>query len=621
MTPENPESLFASYKYGPQEFVTPSTNEFEEILIFGAGARGRRALKLFLKTGRTKVLCFIDDNKLKQKRRIKGVKVLSVSESREQYPDRPVVIACAAERAINAKIRGVYPETHFFRESWPDISTNLKLLSDQISRNVIQQHDTMLRKGYYIKGFSRSAGGQFWHTEVHPRPGDKIIAIGPYYGKPLELFAKLTQNDFEAHCFEANTYVYSQLCKNLVTWGIADKVVPVGAGVWSKSGIMAFASGGHTGGGDIIDLEDANASSQTIDMALFAYTIDEYVSQSGFVPTLIESGRIGIAPHVLEGAKETLSKHKPRLIFLDYPHTDALEFLKEIVPEYRIFYSEVNRIKYGVFYATAEAPDKQSHADGNCGPAAGATPDAKIFPDIKPTREILANQISKDAIDQHDQMLRDNVYIEGFSAGAGSLYQHPEVMASPGEKILSIGTFEGAHLRLLNATTKGDFEAHCLEPNPLVYPQLCKNIIAWGLKGQVVPVCAGAWSKSEMVAFAGDGKSGFIHAGQLISLKDGKIGDGVGIDTAQYVYSIDDYVEKTGFLPTLIESGRIGVSLQVLRGGKETIQKHRPKLILVDYPHSESAAYIKELVPDYEIYYSECGRREFGAFFASLPRI
>ena len=215
-----------------------------------------------------------------------------------------------------------------------------------------------------------------------------------------------------------------------------------------------------------------------------------------------------------------------------------------------------------------------------------------------------------------DQNQLGLVLCDGFSGAAGSLHQHPFVSASPGEKILSFGTFAGSHLRLFRYSAKGDFEAHCLEPNPLVYPQLCKNIIQWGMKDQVVPVCAGVYTKSGMVAFVGDGGSGFNNVGQIISLDEDNVGERAGINAAQYAYSVDDYVTLTGFVPSLIESGKIGDAMRVLQSGQKTITEHKPKLILIGSPHSEIAKFINHLVPSYQIYYSECGRREFGAFFA-----
>jgi hypothetical protein len=115
--------------------------------------------------------------------------------------------------------------------------------------------------------------------------------------------------------------------------------------------MVAFASEGHTGGGNVLALNAGEVIKPgDIDMAIFVYAVDDYVRESGFVPTLIESGRIGIATEVVKGAKATIVQHKPKLILLDYPDTAAISMIKAWVPEYQVYYSECGRGNYGVFF-------------------------------------------------------------------------------------------------------------------------------------------------------------------------------------------------------------------------------------------------------------------------------
>ncbi len=82
--------------------------------------------------------------------------------------------------------------------------------------------------------------------------------------------------------------------------------------------------------------------------------------------------------------------------------------------------------------------------------------------------------------------------------------------------------------------------------------------------------------------------------------------------------AVDDYVRESGFVPTLIESGRIGIATEVVKGAKATIVQHKPKLILLDYPDTAAISMIKAWVPEYQVYYSECGRGNYGVFFLSI---
>ena len=82
---------------------------------------------------------------------------------------------------------------------------------------------------------------------------------------------------------------------------------------------------------------------ETVDLAIYADSIDDYVEQSGFIPTFIENGRIGIAPQVLDGVRRTIARHNPKLILPDFVHTDCVKTLKELVPEYKVYCGESRR--------------------------------------------------------------------------------------------------------------------------------------------------------------------------------------------------------------------------------------------------------------------------------------
>jgi len=228
---------------------------------------------------------------------------------------------------------------------------NLSLLSDDISRRVMSQQCYLLQHNCYLDGFSEEAGEQYFHPTVHAVAREQILCIGPYLGMPFMAFENTSDGDFKAHTLEANPFTYADLCINLVSWGMHDKVRPVCAGAWSSTGMVAFASEGHTGGGNVLALKAGEAIKPgEIDMAIFVYAVDDYVRESGFVPTLIESGRIGIATEVVKGAKETIIHHKPKLILLDYPDTSAISLIKQWVPDYQVYYSECGRGNYGVFF-------------------------------------------------------------------------------------------------------------------------------------------------------------------------------------------------------------------------------------------------------------------------------
>lgn len=347
--------MMDDYDIQPQGIATPSTLAGQDILVFG-DTEGIEAADF----SNCKVLGRVCD----ESTRFDGP-VFAVSDAAQKFPQATVVVCTTetaeksptlpsnSERATGAGLTMHFNRVCYYRPTWPDISETLALLDDDVSRTVLAQQDRMLRNGVHFENFSSVAGSHYAHPHVGVAKGDNIISIGTFYGMPLRLFFNQTGRDCRVHCFEANANIYAQLCKNIVAWDMSERVVPVCAAIWSKTGMYAFDSQGGVGGGNVIDPSTGkHPVRETVDLAIYAYSIDDYVKQTGFIPTLIENGRIGITPQVLDGARDTIAKHKPKLILLDFVHSDSVKMLKELVPEYRVFYSESGRWKYGVYFAT-----------------------------------------------------------------------------------------------------------------------------------------------------------------------------------------------------------------------------------------------------------------------------
>jgi hypothetical protein len=346
---------FTQFDFPPHERTSILAPPASTLLIAGCDQAASKIQQLYLKHGTTEVKAFININQSTTQSTLNNLPILSPLQAHEKFPNLVIVVASHGENDIAAMLRPLFKNIFFVRENATDISINHRLLEDQLSKDILYQHDQMIRNNIYVEGFSNEGGTQYEHPIVNAQPGEKILCVGPYYGRVLKTFADRCGNDFTAHCLEANPYVYSQLCLNLMDWGLHDKIVPVCAGAWSTSGMTAFRSDGHTGGGDIVaTIPGEKIRKQELDMAIYTYTLDQYVSQTGFIPSLIESGRIGIATEVVKGAAEVITQYKPKLILLDFPYSDAPALIKSMVPEYKLYYTESNRINYGVFLAQVE---------------------------------------------------------------------------------------------------------------------------------------------------------------------------------------------------------------------------------------------------------------------------
>ncbi len=346
---------FNQLTFPPHERTSASQPPAESLLLAGCDKMAGDIHRLYVEQGKATVKAFINVGNNRHQSTLNGLPILSIEQAKKTYPDLTIVIATQGENDIAAKLRPIFSEIYFFREYVADISTNVALLEDQLSKDILYQHDQMMRNNIYVNDFSKDGGTQYQHSIVKAKPGENIISVGPYYGRVLKEFAEICDNNFSAHCLEANPYVYSQLCLNIMDWGLHDKIIPVCAGAWSSSGMSAFRSDGHTGGGDIVTVQPGQKiRKQELDMAIYTYSLDHYVQNTRFAPSLIESGRIGIATEVVKGAEQTIKQHKPKLILLDYPHSLAPSLIKAMVPEYKLYYTESNRINYGVFLAQVE---------------------------------------------------------------------------------------------------------------------------------------------------------------------------------------------------------------------------------------------------------------------------
>lgn len=236
---------------------------------------------------------------------------------------------------------------------------------------------------------------------------------------------------------------------------------------------------------------------------------------------------------------------------------------------------------------------------------------------IKETLTLLSDERSRQFLSQHHKMLSYGAYVNNFSQinGSTNSYQHPEVNIESGERIISINPMLGRPLKQFVSMTGGSCLIHCFEENPLQYMQLCKHLIDWKIEKNVVPVCAAISSSTGMLAVDHQGGSGHYNTGSFVNISDDNRHE---VMQAVYAHTIDQYVQQTGFLPTLIDCTRQGLATNILDGAKDTIKKHKPKLILADSPYSSVASLIKELSDDYQIYYSECGKRRAGVFFAKV---
>jgi FkbM family methyltransferase len=157
----------------------------------------------------------------------------------------------------------------------------------------------------------------------------------------------------------------------------------------------------------------------------------------------------------------------------------------------------------------------------------------------------------------------------------------------PGDVALDVGTHHGLMAVLMASRVRPNGRVHAFEPNPHVHELIRRHASLNGVESvlQLEPIGIGAaegvlpfwavqgtyaWNSSFTEAFAG------------------------GSDTVQVhnvpVSTLDTYCERQQVIPQLMKIDVEGGELAVLQGGKATIERARPIILLEMNPASSDAA-------------------------------
>ena len=184
---------------------------FSEVIMFGAGARGRCLKDYFTSLGCV-VSFFVDNNASKQGTSIDGIPVLSLQEARLQRPTLPVFIASKhivpiAQQIIKSNTTNFYamPTLSFYfypeiiRLHQEELEAVFSLLADDISKYVfisIVKAYLCGDDGFYVI----SPYAQYLHPAVGPTDGDIIIDGGAFNGDTNIMYRKQAQVKHVVSC-------------------------------------------------------------------------------------------------------------------------------------------------------------------------------------------------------------------------------------------------------------------------------------------------------------------------------------------------------------------------------------------------------------------------------------
>ncbi len=181
----------------------------------------------------------------------------------------------------------------------------------------------------------------------------------------------------------------------------------------------------------------------------------------------------------------------------------------------------------------------------------------------------------------------------------------PELNFNENEVFVDAGSFNGDDALRFVAAVGGRYDKiYSFEPDAESHDN-CKQSLKNLLNTQLIN--AGLWDATKTISFAS------LSTGSSHVLGDA--GNGV------QVYALDDYLknERVTYIKMDIE----GAELQALKGAKNTIVNHRPKLAICVYhkPQDiyEIPAYIAEIAPFYKMYLRHYSIGELETVLYAIP--
>lgn len=330
----------------PTSIITEKTKNvpFTTVMVFGAGGRGAAAIECMLSLG-VKILGVLDNDPKKQGMIFNGYRVYGPGEV--DLENVYILIASAYEYEIALQLRfkceKIFNVCYFRLESEIAIPyiilshlKNIESVHGSLADDESRERFMQLFKVFafpHWNGSARSEYPQYRHPVVRPLPGDTILDLGAFSGDTAVFFAELTGNDCMIYSFEPSVDHQDRFLSNTGHLGEIVELVPFGT--WSHKTSLSFDT----------DFPTAMSGSYRVDQegttSISVIDIDSFVAKRGLSVDLMKMDVEGSELQTLVGAKNTISRFRPRLQVSIYHKPSDLweikEYIDSIAPGY-IFY-------------------------------------------------------------------------------------------------------------------------------------------------------------------------------------------------------------------------------------------------------------------------------------------
>jgi len=349
--------VFATHEHSVQFFWPDMMDTVDEIAIFGAGGRGRSFAKLMKEHG-IKTRLYID-NSPPSDGSVDGIPVKKTEAATADDLNIPVVICCY-DSSVYYDLANQFERVVFdFRSNEffqtikqvarfaPQVKADMERLADKDSQQCYAGLATHVYNGdrYYRR---KPKFRCFRHPQVHVEKGSTVLAIGSYTGVfPID-FCRQTNGDVTVHSFEPNPLNFSTLCANVHQSGYEKSIILNCSAIWSDTGVKFLDDPSKTAVSSVKEKDGK--------VAVYAWSIDDYVKAMNLEPDFIVLERAGIGEMILKSGRETIKRLKPKLMFPVCPGTTPIvDKILELVPEYTLYFTDhkvrPNNIYSGFLYA------------------------------------------------------------------------------------------------------------------------------------------------------------------------------------------------------------------------------------------------------------------------------
>ena len=224
-----------------------------------------------------------------------------------------------ARAAIRKAYYAVFvPMVVFLVKRLPDrVLLLIKANSERVKKMDYNRHDIFLNidseieNGVRLRSCSKEPETIEW-IETFFKPGDVFFDIGANVGAYSLVAAKFCRGRLKVYAFEPGFITFPQLCKNVVTNGCQESIVPLQIALSNRTGIEVFNYHNLIPGGAIHALgEPIDYKGDTFEPVLrqpvISYRIDDLIEQFQVpVPNHIKLDVDGIEFDVLRGAEKAL---------------------------------------------------------------------------------------------------------------------------------------------------------------------------------------------------------------------------------------------------------------------------------------------------------------------------